>query len=185
MGTRGIIGVVQDGVMKGSYNQYDMYPTGVGRDLQKELDGVGFEEISRRARKMRWVNEDATPTAAERKKYAEYFENVSTGKDWYSLLRDQQGSLMKRLRAGIATDGTEFAKDSLFCEWGYIFDCDTEKVVILKGFNVDARDQYEHCVKDMTDWAAEYVGEKPYCGCRQLWTGTLDEFWALDMETLE
>ena len=37
----------------------------------------------------------------------------------------------------------DFIKNSLFCEYGYIINLDTNKLMVFKGFNKDKKDQYD------------------------------------------
>jgi hypothetical protein len=100
---------------------------------------------------------------------------------------------MLRLNAGIATEDTRFVKDSLFCEWGYIFDFDAKQVLILRGFNTREDTQWQHArlspaeIKEQKGKAERYPnGDRPiYYGCAVLWTGTMDEFMKLDMRLVE
>ena len=63
---------------------------------------------------------------------------VSTGQDeeWYCLLRDAQGDL-DAYRQGLRymIDNVGFMRDSLFNEWSYILNLDTEKLEVYRGFN--------------------------------------------------
>jgi hypothetical protein len=204
MGTRGVIGTLHDKVLHASYQQFDTYPTSTGVELQKEmretLEAIGedtdpedlFPFLAQLVTKMTYVEADKKPTPEQAKTYAMFLNSsVSTGDDWYSQLREQQGSLMKRLNAGIATEDTRFVRDSLFCEWGYIFDFDDRKVLILRGFNTRENKQWVHArlapsqVKAQKDKAKRYSDGSVYYGCAVLWTGTMTEFLALDMQDVE
>lgn len=203
MGTRGVIGTLKDGVLHASYQQYDTYPSGTGADLQRELKAVMeeedlvvdpedlFDHLAPLVDKMTYVEASEKPTREQADRYSMFLNRkVSTGDDWYAQLREQQGSLMKRLNAGIATESTTFIKDSLFCEWGYIFDFDARKVLILRGFNHHEDKQWEHARLDEAGMAkakqaAERVGSQPYLGVSAFWTGTMEEFLNASMEAVE
>lgn len=197
MGTRGLIGTICDGAIHGSYNQYDMYPSGAGRALQNEMRGlmadrdiridVIFDELRPMVRRLRYVNASEDVPADELAKYEHIHDRrVSTGFDWYSALRGNQGSLLKQLETGVTTDQPDFLKDSLFCEWAYLFDFDNERVLILKGFNQERDREWEHCRVDVDAWTPSYEGEElKYFGCAKVWEGALPEFLALDMDKLE
>jgi hypothetical protein len=180
MGTRSAIAIVKDGKMKASYNHHDGYPTGVGRDLQRELADVSWDEIKAKAAALVWVDSEAKPTAehvaAAKAAGLTPDETVGTGGTYYNLLRQQHGSLTKRLAAGIATDESDFPRDSLLCEWVYLFNLDTEEVEALRGFNKNRAREHRLCV------APPGVD---YKGCARLWRGSLPDFLALDMEVLE
>ncbi len=215
MGTRGVIGTLKDGVLHASYQQYDTYPTSTGVGLQKEmqetLDLVEhdqtalsfldhndpeslFDYLAPLVANMTYVNASDKPTREQADKYGMFLNaGVSTGDDWYAQLRGQQGSLMKRLRAGIATEDTAFVKNSLFCEWGYIFDLDAKKVLILRGFNTRKDAQWQHArlspsdIKEQKEKAKSYPngGRSIYYGVSVLWTGTMDEFLKAAMKDIE
>jgi hypothetical protein len=180
MGTRSAIAIVKDGKMKASYNHYDGYPTGVGADLQRELQGVSWDEIKAKASTLVWVDSAETPTpehvAAVAAAGFKPDPTVGKGGDYYSLLREQHGSLMGRLKVGVATDESTFPTDSLFCEYAYLFDLDKEVVEILKGLNKNRSKEHRLCVSEE---GADYKG------CARWWKGSLEEFLALDMAALE
>lgn len=206
MGTRGVVGTLKDGVLHASYQQFDTYPTSTGVALQTEmketLDVIGdntdpadlFPFMAQLVNKMTYVEADKKPTPEQLAEYRHSHDpSVSTGDDWYALLRKHQGSLIKRLNAGIATEDTAFVKDSLFCEWAYVFDFDAEKVLILRGFNNREDKQWEHArlspaqIKAETEKVKKFPkGERSiYYGVSVLWTGTMEEFLAMDMQAVE
>jgi hypothetical protein len=197
MGTRGLIGTLHKGDLHGSYSQYDMYPTGTGVALQNELrDFTAKHELTVDhlwsalrvpLAEMRYVRDSDEPTADELADLKDTHDaSVSTGADWYSALRKNQGSLLRQLTTGIATDQPDFLQDSLFCEWAYIFDFDEKRVLILKGFNQKPEKQWERARVDVQAWKPRFEGDKlEYYGCTLAWTGTMPEFLTLDMEELE
>jgi len=204
MGTRGVIGTLYKGALHASYQQFDTYPTSTGADLQKEmqenLEAIGanadpediFAYLAQLVEGMTYVKASEKPTREQADKYGMFLnKGVSTGDDWYAQLREQQGSLMKRLNAGIATEDTTFLKDSLFCEWAYIFDLDAKKVLILRGFNTREDAQWEHArltpamLKEQKEKAERQSDRSIYYGVSVLWTGTMDEFLTADMTAVE
>lgn len=144
MGTRGAIVFVVDGAEKGVYNQFDSYPDGLGIDvltwLRMDL-GTGREDKLRElAHALRPVNGE--PTDEDRERYAEFGDpHVSTGRDWYSLLRRTQGEPGAILRAGVYEEANDFPLDSLFCEWAYVIDFDTREIEVYEGFQRVPPDQ--------------------------------------------
>ena len=87
------------------------------------------------------VRDDTKPRSELIEKYKKYADlGVSTRKheEWYCLLRKTQGDLFQYnndLRHMI--DSHMFLADSLFCEWAYIVNLDTEKLEVFRGFNQD------------------------------------------------
>ena len=141
MGTRGAVGYVVDGDVRLTYNHYDSYFTGLGVAVGKfaaTLHGERLTEYANKARVMKFIDEQSTPTAEEREKYGAFADpGVSTGEDWYSLLRNAQGNLQAYLDLGIMPDNTDFAHDSLFCEYAYAVNFDTGVVEVYRGFQQD------------------------------------------------
>jgi hypothetical protein len=151
MGTRSVCGVRIGGEDKFSYNQYDGYPTGVGDGIAEEL-GTFFQEVGgydeglgllkQQARSLRMVKgrEGEPPPSPDmqRRFLADGSANLRVSRespeDWYCLLRGHQGSIVKRLQAGVALDAEDFIQDSLFCEWGYVLNLDSEELEVYVGF---------------------------------------------------
>lgn len=145
MGTRSTTGVRIDGADKLSYNQFDGYPEGVGQGLIKELksdiEKLGLDGAigtwKQLARTMQLVHGATPPTAQQIEKLKPFTDlGVSRGStdDWYCLLREAQGSLLKSFEAGYMLDAGDFINDSLMCEWGYILNLDDEVLEIYEGY---------------------------------------------------
>lgn len=190
MGTRGFIGfIMPDGAVKGSYNHYDSYPTGAGKDLQNELQVMNGDlpSLLPQVEALRWVDhDDDMPTAEEvaaiKAQGIIPDERVSTGKDWYATLREQQGSWIKPLRLGIAIASHEFLQESLFCEWGWVIDFRTNEVVILRGFNEDRDKEAPYCKRE-----ADPKGRPSdkYWGCTEVWRGSRAAFVEEDLAAFD
>lgn len=139
MGTRGVWGFVVDGQEKLTYNHFDSYPSGLGNDLLKALDGISKEDLIAKVRALRVVGENEKPTPEDVEK-CQAAGTVDLGvsrqspDDWYCLLRNAQGDLAKTLKVGLMEDGSAFPSDSLFCGWGYVFDLDNGKLEVYRGF---------------------------------------------------
>lgn len=200
MGTRHIVGTIHNDQLHGSYAQYDGYPTGTGAKLQGELRAfIGsvtdielmWPHITALVAAMRYVDASDNPTPEEAEKYKNVSDlMVSTGRDWYATLREHHGSLMLPLGTGIATDQPDFIKNSLMCEWAYIFDCDLQKVYILRGFNTTRANEWPRAALSAEEAQEEIdkavrQGFGPYYGCSLAWEGTLAAFISLDMGELE
>lgn len=137
MGTRGAITFVSNGVEKATYNHWDSYPSGLGADVLNWLRSNDWDLSTVRTQvdALLMVDDQAEPTAEERERFAQYANsNVSTGKDWYALLRETQGNPAAILEAGAAGDASGFPLDSLFCEWAYVVDLDREVFEVYEGF---------------------------------------------------
>lgn len=148
MGTRGLMGFTVQEEHFLTYNHYDSYPTGLGSNLLKWLklhlviqdDTVQISpEVMGVLTGLEQVEEGSEPTEEQLAKLtARGFteaQNVSTGRDFYSWLRDCQGDLDLTLRSGFwIKGGYEFGFDSLFCEWGYVIDVDRNCFDTYRGF---------------------------------------------------
>ena len=163
MGTRSSIGVHVNGKDKLTYNQYDGYPTGMGVTIYEQVCNlireIGWEAITKLATNLKQVKTDKEFTEAEKEKYGKYWEQVSTGKDMYSLLRGLQGNLDEMLKVGIMTEYNNFIKDSLFCEWAYIFNVDEKTFEIYKGFQTEKpkAGRYKNCRKQRGYYACGLI----------------------------
>lgn len=197
MGTRGFIGWKLDGKVILSYQQYDSYPDGVGvqfiADVRAEQariaaefvgegvprDAVSTAQLLRerfagRLRSVRVVSpdeQDKDPGLADRERYGHLAdEGVSTGSDWYSLLRHQQGSLASVLHNQVILQAhDDWPRDSLFCEWGYLLDLDADgglgRIEVYQGFQKEAPTvgewAGEPALIEDEYYRGEVVGRKP------------------------
>lgn len=144
MGTRGLVGVVIDDTPKATYNHFDSYPTGLGLDVVKFVQGLDWENLDadREAfQNLTLVDESENPTDEQidvlNARGIDSPVAVSTGVDWYAWLREAQGNLSEYLRIGFMPNGTTFGSDSLFCEWGYLVNLDNQTVEVYRGFQTE------------------------------------------------
>lgn len=146
MGTRGLVGFFANGKPLLTYVQYDSYPEGLGTEtlnyvtknlVQSSDGGMEFDpEKLAKILALVSVEQHAEPTPPQLQQLAgKYWENVSTGKDWYSHLRRCQGDLDMYVAAGFIPDQSDFGKDSLFCENAYVIDVDAKSFDYYEGFN--------------------------------------------------
>jgi len=144
MGTRGSVGVItKSGEYKSSYNHFDSYPSGLGQEMVSLIMRINKEKkwdvFSKKMEEIKFVDDDQEPTEEERNIYSKYHQNVSSGTDWYSLLRDLQGTgLFEEILNGediqhmINSNG--FIEDSLFCEYAYIINLQNGTFEVYEGF---------------------------------------------------
>lgn len=168
MGTRGGFGFRVDGQDKIAYRQFDSYPSGGGEDVaafvrKHRRNGVLFKNVVEKIRKIEVVNEDVPPTREQINRFRKYADtNVSTGKltEWYVLLRNLQGDLAGYADAGVILDASDFLKESLFCEWAYIVNLDTNKLEVYEGFQKErGKGRYAE-VFDPSKVEPRYPGDK-------------------------
>lgn len=138
MGTRGCYGFRKNGIDKITYNHYDSYPSGLGADVATFCKETSLDEMNEIFDRIILVAESSTPTAeqiAECHKYYGAGDAGQTVEDWYWLLRDTQGDLSvykDNLRYMI--DSHDFITGSLFCEYAYIINLDTNRLEYWVGF---------------------------------------------------
>lgn len=137
MGTRGCYGFRKNGADKLTYNHFDSYPDCLGHTMVKFCKATSISELNEIFDKLILVNESAKPTAEQIKECKQYYDgNVSrkTVEDWYCLLRNAQGDL-DAYKNGLKymIDNCGFIKDSLWCEYAYIINLDTEELEFWVG----------------------------------------------------
>lgn len=137
MGTRGILMVKSNGEYKvAQYSQWDNYPSGNGFRTVEFINNPSFntslfkEKVDNLTE---WSNEDL----AELNKKVEngslngrisLYPELSrdTGSDIFKLIYDDK---VKKVNLNI-----DFVKDSIFCEWGWCINLDTNCLDCFKGF---------------------------------------------------
>lgn len=140
MSTRGIYGFRKNGTDKLTYNHSDSYPDWLGAKMVEFCAATGIAELNGVYDRIELVNEDEQPTPEQIIDCIAFADtSVGTGRlnDWYCLLRDLQGYPQKWLNIDgkiYMTDDAAFITDSLFCEYGYIVNLDTNKLEFWVGF---------------------------------------------------
>lgn len=146
MGTRGAVGFILDGKEKITYNHFDSYPSGLGNEVLDFLHSIPFNSFSdfkkfkKQVEELELIDERNTPTEEQKQKCRDAGTiDLGVGRqsedDWYCLLRKAQGDLGQLTEIGLMIDNSNFLKDSLFCEWAYIINLDTNKLEVYQGFN--------------------------------------------------
>lgn len=141
MGTRGAYGFRIDNIDKVIYNHFDSYPDELGRNVMNYISKTDLTAMKEVAADIQLVERSSTPSRELIRKYRKYADlSVSRQKyeDWYCLLRKVQGDLFA-FHTGLRhmPDNREFLADSLFCEWAYILNLDSERLECYTGFNKD------------------------------------------------
>jgi hypothetical protein len=170
MGTRGAIGFVIGGKTLATYNHYDSYPSELGNNtlaaLRTLLDTYTLDDLRTLVRGIRLVDESAKPTAEDIAALAPYTDlrvsNQST-EDWYCLMRGAQGDITAYLNAGVMIDSAEFLTDSLFCEYAYLINLDTQQFECYRGFN-KRKPEGRYAGSKPKGWKPEYAGQEFYYG---------------------
>lgn len=135
MGTRHLIAVYKDGKHRiAQYGQWDGYPAGQGKTVLEFLNDASAVHMLRDYKLrddqgVRFLTEDE-------------IEKINAEKNPIShrpQLSRNMGADILHLAASVdnlvLVDSIEFAADSLFCEWAYVIDFDTNVFEVYKGFN--------------------------------------------------
>lgn len=148
MGTRGLVGIKVDGKYSGYYNHFDSYPEGLGHgmvEFVKKLNKDNIPEMIEKCSNLIVVNSQDDPSQEEIDRYGQFSDaKVSTGCDWYSLLRNIQGAdyldAILRGKLDHVFDDINFIKNSLFCEYAYILNLDELTLDFYRGFQHQAQE---------------------------------------------
>lgn len=138
MGTRHLIAVVLGGDFKiAQYGQWDGYPEGQGKDVLEFLRAMDRAKFVRSLERTTFID----PAEAQKlvdaagggdrwqKTYPHWSRDM--GSDVLQFVQDSDGTQLLDRRA--------FASESLFCEWAYVIDLDTNTLEVYKGFNTTGR----------------------------------------------
>lgn len=142
MSTRGTIGFIHNNNYKAVYNHSDSYPSGLGDEVVKFCKKVIYWPLFiTNFERVRFVDGDYVPTPKEieeNKKWANLSVSEKKYEDLYCLLRGLQGSpTLNAIYAGEVTllkDSSDFIKDGLFCEFGYVLNLDALTLEFYSGF---------------------------------------------------
>jgi len=157
MGTRGIMGFRVDGTDRLIYNHWDSGPSWLGGNVVKFLRGCDLDAVREQVRALRDVG-GTEPTAEDRKQFAHLTDNrVSTGADWYALIRQTQGDPAATLECGVFEGSNSFMADSLFCEYAYVINLDANVFEVYRGFQDRSHSQGRYA--EMEDGGSD--GYKP------------------------
>lgn len=150
MGTRGAYGYLVDGQEKVAYNHFDSYPSGLGTEVLNYIRNHTVEEMREVAKRITFITDEVPPTKEQIKRFKKFADLEVSSKDlseWYCLLRESQGNL-ESFHEGldVMKDSKDFLADSLFCEYAYIINLDTNELEVYKGFNQNknAQGRYAH-----------------------------------------
>lgn len=146
MSTRGTIGFVIDGQEKLTYNHSDSYPSWLGVRVLDFCRKADWDAVKANAVRIIPVTDDTPPTKEQVKRLiGEGVVNLSVSEqsldDWYCLMREAQGDLSAYLELGLMPDGADFPLESLFCEWAYVVNLDTNMLEVYRGFQTEPHDK--------------------------------------------
>lgn len=150
MGTRHLTVVVLNKKIKvAQYGQWDGYPDGQGKTI------MNFISKKMDLRKFKKAVSECTFITAETWDTKMKAVGVEPGQEWMTsqqsdefaklnpqLSRDVGGSILEMIQnkgARELQNQTDFAADSLFCEYAYVVDLDNKVLEVYKGFNTSGK----------------------------------------------
>lgn len=165
MGTRGSAGFIYKDKESLSYNHFDSYPDGLGKEVLRFISKVnkedGWNKFKENASYLKNITGKITDNdmIEKYKKYSDLSVSEKSYTDPYCLFRKIQGSeWMNEVYKGYLQDymlNNKFIKDSLFCEYAYIINLDNMKLEFYDGyqkkpqlgnrFGVEYDDEYYPC----------------------------------------
>lgn len=138
MGTRGCYGFRKNGIDKITYNHYDSYPRHLGANIATFCKETSIDEMNKIFDKIILVHESGKPTEEQIAECCKYYGANDAGQaveDWYWLLRNTQGDLnVYKEDLQYMIDSSDFITGSLFCEYAYIINLDTNRLEYWVGF---------------------------------------------------
>lgn len=187
MGTRSLTCVFLDGEYKvAQYGQWDGYPEGQGMTCLEFLQQMNREKFVEKLRALKFAPvgyvegiydafgaEDGMISISDADKILKQFPQFhrDTAADILKMI--EGGSICKYLK-----NSFDFAADSLFCEWAYVIDLDSNTFEVYKGFNKeplaesdrfcsleaknkkDWRETQYHPVKLFVEWSLDDLPSK-------------------------
>lgn len=147
MGTRHLIAVHVDGQYKVTqYGQWDGYPEGQGKGCLEFLrEQYNPEAFKTAVRACRFIEKeqlrDLLVTYGQKSDGMISMNDYDRfSKDHPEFSRDTGSDILKMIQDhypdGLALESAiTFAADSLFCEWAYVIDLDTDMFEVYEGFN--------------------------------------------------
>ena len=145
MSTRGSVGFHRGGTDKIMYNHSDSYPSYLGVSVARFVQSHTPEEMNEMFDRIVLVNREKPPTKTQIEECEAVFGTHITDNrpnpEWYDLLHPAQGDLEAYAKGlNYMKDSASFLKDSLFCEWGYVINLDTNTLEIYRGFQHEPDD---------------------------------------------
>lgn len=135
MSTSGFLAVKKNDKTIAVYNHSDSYPTWLGKQMFLLVRVADLTTLAEGIEKVVVVKETEKPSAEQLAdlKARGFWQNVSTGDDWYAALRNAQGDLEKYVEAGYipSFDPTSAINgDRSWLEWGYVIDLDERSLIV-------------------------------------------------------
>ena len=167
MGTRNLTIVHKNGEYKvAQYGQWDGYPEGLGATLLNFLKNVNMNSFRNAIDNVSfYTQEELEEIDKQIDEIRKDIPNYEWQRYYPHLSRDCGGDILNRIVfKGVdkVKNSINFAADSLFCEWAYVIDLDTNKFEVYKGFNKEelSSDERFYCMEEKCD--KENIIQKNY-----------------------
>jgi|SRR5271157_868768 len=147
MGTRHLTAVKINSEYKiAQYGQWDGYPSGQGQTAVKFLRSeTNRNKLKKALKHCVWVTQEELDKKLKELGIGEWMTNEEAAlyhAAFPFMTRDHGAKILQLVATAPKTarpiklrDSLEFAADSLFCEWAYVVDFDTNTFEVYKGFN--------------------------------------------------
>jgi hypothetical protein len=140
MSTRGFLGFVANEHETITYVHYDAYPSALGADVLTWARTVtDWDTVREQAANLVHIDGDVMPTPEQYEALTQFAKQgadpeTEPGEEWYRLLYRTFGDPAATLASGHAPHAPEWPGDSVWCEWGYLIDCDAKQFEVYQGF---------------------------------------------------
>lgn len=148
MSTRGLYGWKKDGVEKVTYNHSDSYPTWLGVKIMSFCVEMTDEQLERLFGHTIIISEEEKDPAQINSvrlfAKARGFD-PDASQDVYEILRFMQGNFEEYRKLAEneldfpMIDSKDFFSDELFCEWAYVIDLDSKRLIVYKDGRLKAK----------------------------------------------
>jgi len=177
MGTRHLIAVYKDGAAKvAQYGQWDGYPSGQGTDVLKFVsDPANVEALRAAVDNVHFITEEEydainAQVGIDPKATLITMEQADARKAAApALSRDTSADILSMIAAGEVTavqNAEDFAQDSLFCEYAYAVDLDTNRLEAYVGFQHAEHSDGRYAAPKPADFEPRYEGDSWYAPVR-------------------
>lgn len=147
MGTRNLTMVInKEKTVVAQYGQWDGYPGGQGVTVLDFLKKTSLDNFKKKLEDVSFMGKK------EENELQEFMKSIGCKDGWmdsdqvkkrhkrYPLLTRDNGAevlekIMKTKGKVFLQDESDFAKESLFCEWAYVINLDKNILEVYKGFN--------------------------------------------------
>lgn len=146
MGTRNLTMVIKNSEVKvAQYGQWDGYPSGQGVTALEFLrDKSNRDALNKALDKVEWLSEDDVSAFLLSIGCTDGWMNGYQSSQLHArypfVSRDHGAGILQLIAESEAPkillrDGSDFAADSLMCEWAYVVDLDRDTLEVYTGFN--------------------------------------------------